>query len=188
MATAFISLRGKKGSFLHSLSLDSITLIPGNKNLISGSWASKYFCVAEPTLLSSVALLPFICIISYCTVMCREGISTSTWETNLVPMANKLNEFTLPQTMLIALKPWTWLRNSRTQFRPSQQSHLEMSLLVHFCCTISPLHALVETRSCYCWMTDRKADVENWSPILQPKLIWESQVKLHLVQLRLSCN
>lgn len=25
----------------------------------------------------------------------------------------------LPQTTLIALKPWAWLRNSKTQFRPS---------------------------------------------------------------------
>lgn len=70
----FYSFEGEKWnlSLLGSLSLDDITSAQKTnvlKHLISGIWTSRYFCAAEPILLSSVAVLPFTHIISYCTVM-----------------------------------------------------------------------------------------------------------------------
>lgn len=70
----FYSFRGKKGklSLPYSLSPNYFTSAPKTNilgHLISGSWTCRYFHAAESILLSSVAVLSFIHIISCCTVM-----------------------------------------------------------------------------------------------------------------------
>lgn len=62
----------------------------------------------------------------------------------------------LPQTTLIALKPRTWLRNSKTQFRSSWKSCFLISLLSVPFCSFTPLCS-----NGSCWITKKNFNPGN---------------------------